>query len=73
MSASTEIPIFDCERAIEFGATCDAWLYKRQFNKATAYEQLYEKEIQNLQWNEGNQLNQMPMCNPVALNRSEGI
>jgi len=73
MSASTEIPIFDCERAIEYGATCDAWLYKRQFQKATAYEQLYEKEIQNLQWNEGNQPNQMPMMNPVALNRDEGI
>jgi hypothetical protein len=73
MGASTEIPILECERAIEFGATCDAWLYKRQFAKATAYEQLYEKEIQNLMWNEGNSLNQLPMMNVQALNRDEGI
>ena len=73
MSASTEIPMIDCDRAIEYGATCDAWLYKRQTAKATAYEQLYEKEIQNLMWNENNQPNQMPMLNPVALSRDMGI
>jgi len=73
MSASTEIPILDCDRAIEYGATCDAWLYKRQTAKATAYEQLYEKEIQNLIWNQGNQPNQLPMMSPMALNRDEGI
>jgi len=73
MSASTEIPILDCDRAIEYGATCDAWLYKRQTAKATAYEQLYEKEIQNLMWNENNQPNQLPMMSPQALDRNMGI
>jgi hypothetical protein len=73
MSASSEIPVLECERAIEFGATCDAWLYKRQFAKATSYEQLYEKEIQNLIWNQGNQPNQLPMMNVLPLNRDEGI
>ena len=73
MSASTEIPVLECERAIEFGATCDAWLYKRQFAKATAYEALYEKEIQNLMWNQGNQPNQMTVFNVAPLDRDMGI
>ena len=73
MSASTEIPVLECERAIEYGATCDAWLYKRQFAKATAYEALYEKEIQNLIWNQGNQLNQMTTFNVAPLDRNLGI
>jgi len=73
MSASSEVTVLECERAIEYGATSDAWTYKRQFQKASYYEALYEKEIQMLMWNQGNQPNQMTMCNPVALSRDEGI
>jgi hypothetical protein len=73
MSASTDVPCIECERAIEFGATCDAWLYKRQFAKATAYEQLYEKEIQNIMWDKGNQPNLLQRMAPQALDRDEGI
>jgi hypothetical protein len=73
MSASTDVPCIDCERAIEYGATCDAWMYKRQFAKAQAYEQLYEKEIANLMFDLTNNTNLMNSMNPVALDRDMGI
>lgn len=73
MSASSEIPVMECERAIEYGATCDAWMYKRQFVKAQAYEQLYEKEIQNLMFNKDNNPNETPLMSPMSLSRDEGI
>ena len=73
MSASSEIPVFDCERAIEYGATSDAWLTKRQGAKAQYFEALYEKEIQNLIWNQTNQPNITNQMNVLPLNRDEGI
>ncbi len=73
LSATNDELVYECERAVEYGATSDAWLYKRQFQKANYYESLYEKEIQNLMWNETNQPNQQPMMNVQPLNRDEGI
>jgi len=73
MSASTEVPCIECERAIEYGAACDAWMHKRQFAKAGWYEQLYEKEISNLMWDKTNQPNLLHMMSPAALDRNEGI
>lgn len=73
MSASSEIPVLECERAIEYGACSDASMAKRQFGKAQYFEQLYEKEIQMLMFNQGNQPNELPMMNALALSRDEGI
>jgi hypothetical protein len=73
LSGDTDQLTFDCERAVEYGATSDAWMYKRQMGKARYFEALYEKEIQNLMWDEANQPNQIHMMNPMALNRDEGM
>lgn len=72
-SASSDTAAFDCDLAIEYGATCDALMYKRQFSKADYYNRLYEKEIQQLIWNHENQPNQISMMNVLPLNRDEGI
>lgn len=73
LSSSTDELVLECERAVEYGATSDAWLTKRQGNKAQYFESLYEKEIQMLIWNQVNQPNYIHMMNPIALDRNEGI
>ena len=73
LSASAETFILDCETAVEYGATSDAFSYKRQFVKAQYYEALYEKAIQNLIWDKTNTLNAVYQMNVEPLNRSEGI
>lgn len=73
LSADTDELIIDCETAVEYGATADAWLYKRQFQKAQYFESLYEKAIMALLWDKDNQPNQLHMMNVAALDRDEGI
>ena len=73
LSGDTDELILDCERAVEYGAASDAWTTKRQFAKAQYLEELYEKEIQYLIWGANNQPNQIPMMNPLALDRDMGI
>lgn len=73
MSAASEIPCIDCERAIELGAASDAWMYKRQFAKAQAYDAMYEREIQILMWDKDNQPNLTHRMQPQALDRDMGI
>jgi hypothetical protein len=73
LSADTDELAVGCERAVEYGATSDAWMTKRQMDKAGYFEQLYEKEIQNLMWNEVNQPNQLVQMNVLPLSRDDGI
>lgn len=73
LSGDTDELALDCETAVEYGATADAWAYKRQSSKAQYFEALYEKAIQSLMWDKGNQPNQIPMMNVAALDRNDGI
>lgn len=73
LSADSDELVLNCETAVEYGATSDALMYKRQFAKAQYYEGLYEKAIQTLIWDKTNQPNEIHMMNPLALNRDDGI
>ena len=73
LSADSDELVLDCETAVEYGATADAFTYKRQFEKAAYFEGLYEKAIMNLQWDQTNQPNQIHLMNVQPLNRDEGI
>lgn len=73
LSADTDELVIEAERAVEYGATADAWATKRQAAKAQYFEALYEKEIQMLLWNDANQQNQITQMNVLPLNRDEGI
>lgn len=73
LSSSTDELVTDCETAVEYGATADAWMYKRQFAKGKYYEALYERAIQNLLWDEDYSPNRFPMMGVEPLNRDEGI
>lgn len=73
LSGSTDELVLDCETAVEYGATADAWTYKRQFAKAQHFEQLYERAIQNLMWDKDYSPSRLPMMGVEPLNRDEGI
>jgi hypothetical protein len=73
LSASSDELVLDCETAVEYGATADAWAYKRQFVKSQYYEALYEKAIQTLMWDKANQPNQQDVMNVLPLDRNAGI
>ena len=73
LSGSTDELVLDCETAVEYGATADAWTYKRQFAKATHFEKLFEQAIQNLMWDKDYSPNRIPMMAVTPLDRSEGI
>lgn len=69
LSNSYDYPIIDCADIIEYGATADAWRYKRQFAKANEFERLYEKFIITFIWDKENQPNQVHQFNPITYNR----
>jgi len=73
LSSDTDEMNVDCEQAVEYGATADAWMYKRQFAKSQYFEQLFEKAVQALIWDKTNQANEVVMMNPQALDRNDGI
>ena len=73
LSADSDELVLDCETAVEYGATADAWAYKRQMAKAQYYELMYEKAIQNLMWDKTNQPNLDYQFNVQALDRNSGI
>jgi hypothetical protein len=62
-------PIIPCEQALEYGATADAQRFKRQFAKASDYENLYERAINVLIWDKENQTNQVVQFMPHAYPR----
>ena len=50
MSATTDMPILECDYEIELGATAEAWRTKRQFAKAADFDQQYEEHIKHMIW-----------------------
>ena len=73
LSSSADQLVIDCETAVEYGACADAWMFKRQFAKAQEYEMLYEKAIQALMWDKGNEQNMVQQMNVKSLDRNMGI
>ncbi len=71
MSASTDLPILDCDTACEYGATADAWRTKRQFAKAADFEGQYERKIQTMIWSKANQPNQIVQFAPRTYDRNQ--
>jgi hypothetical protein len=69
LNSAYDYPIIDCADVLEAGATADAWRYKRQFAKAQVFEQIFEKRLANLVWNEENQPNQVHYFKPARPNR----
>jgi len=73
LSGAADELVLDCETAVEYGATADAWAYKRQFGKAQYYEALYEKAIQILIWDKEFSPNQPTQFAVEPLDRDLGI
>ena len=71
LSSDTDNVIIPCEDALEYGATADAWRYKRQFAKAGEFEKLYERAISILIWNKENSYNQPHLFTPITFNRDD--
>lgn len=69
LSNDNDVPGFDCADGIELGATMHAWRYKRQFQKATEYERLFEKWIVDAAWDMENKPNQVHLLNPKPYSR----
>jgi hypothetical protein len=64
-----DAPVIQCAEIIEYGATAQAWRYKRQFQKAAEYERLFESNIIRMIWDMENQLNQTHLFNPKTTDR----
>jgi hypothetical protein len=64
-----DYPTVDCGDVLEAGATADAWRYKRQYSKATDWEQIYEKKLANLAYDFDSRPNRVTMFNPITYNR----
>jgi hypothetical protein len=69
MKNSYDYPTIECCDALEAGATADAWRYKRQFQKASDYEQIYEKKVANIAYNYEAHPNRVTMMNPITYSR----
>lgn len=70
MKNAYDYPSIDCCEALEAGATADAWRYKRQFQKASDYEQIYEKKVANIAYNYESHPNKVTMFNPISYSRN---
>lgn len=70
MKNAYDYPFIDCCEALEAGATADAWRFKRQFQKASDYEQIYEKKVANIAYNYEAHPNKVTMFNPMTYNRT---
>jgi len=69
MKNDYDYPMTDCEDALEAGATADAWRFKRQFQKASDYEQIFEKKLANIAYDYEMHPNRVSMMNPIAYSR----
>ena len=69
LASAGALTVIPCEDIIEYGATADAWRYKRQFAKANDFELLYEKGIQNLIWDSVNAPNRVNTFYPAPYSR----
>ena len=70
MKNAYDYPSVDCCDALEAGATADALRFKRQYQKASDFEQIYEKKVANIAYNYESHPNRVTMFNPVTYSRS---
>ena len=70
MKNAYDYPSVDCCDALEAGAMADAWRYKRQFQKASDYEQIYEKKVANIAYNYEAHPNRVTLMNPITYSRN---
>ena len=68
LSGTTE-NVLDIEDLIEIGATADAWRQKRQFQKASAMDTLFEKEMMEYIFAQENQENMIHQFTPKSDSR----
>ncbi len=71
LSADTDKPVIDIEDLLEIGAEADAWRYKRQFQKATQTEMLFNNYLADFIWDKENQPNDPTQFKPVTFNKTE--
>lgn len=74
LSQDNDYPVIqDIADTIELGALADAWRYKRQLAKASNYDFLYEKSIQDKIFHEVSKPDYVIQMVPTPLNRDDGI
>ena len=64
MSVDADEPILDFADLLETGAKADAWRYKKQFQKASIMEALFEKELSDWIWDNANETNEVQQAYP---------
>jgi hypothetical protein len=69
LSATTDLPVIDCDYEVEIGATAEAWRTKRQFAKAADFDQQYEDHIKHMIWRRENQPNKITQFVPATFNK----
>jgi hypothetical protein len=70
MKNDYDYPTVECCEALEAGATADAWRFKRQFQKASDFEQIYEKKVANIAYDYESHPNKVTMFNPMTYSRN---
>jgi len=63
----------DLADVIEYGATAEAWRYKKQFSKAQAMDVMYEKLLSEKIYQREAQPNRINQFVPTALSRNDGL
>lgn len=69
MSLDADTPVIDISDLIEIGAEADAWRYKRQFQKASVLEAMFEKNLADYIWEQANEPNQIVQFTPDPFDR----
>jgi hypothetical protein len=70
MTATTDLPILECDYEVELGATAEAWRTKRQFAKAADFDQQYEDHIKHMIWRRENSPNRINQFSPTTYDRN---
>ena len=69
LSATTDLPIMECDYEVELGATAEAWRTKRQFSKALDFDNQYEEHIEHMIWRRENSPNRIVQFAPNTFPR----
>lgn len=65
----TDVPLI-ADDVIEYGATMFAWRYKRQMAKAEEWRKTYVEAVNNLIWDQDNQINQLEQISVEPYSRN---
>ena len=69
MTQSYDYPLIDCADVLEAGATADALRYKRQYQKASDFDIIFEKRLANLIFTNEAQPNKIQLFSPKPYQR----